>query len=376
MISLMRVFSVFAISVSLALSACGSAPPPSTAAAVPSTGHPSAAATSRLVPGSVKHIGVTGELPNKWVVEAVLGDGTLLIRLSPDPAKSRQGVALGKMDARSGRVTVLIEVPVGKQMGYFSVAGNTLSWVEVNVSDPAALDWRLHVTDADTGVDHVVQSDPGLRITASGPWTYSYRPVFWQEAQSLLHTIFVPGEGNPSTQLRRITGERTEILATIPDASRNVFARLTADERSVAWVENQLPATSFLATSALVVRDNATGAMRRMVIPSGFILRFAGDDIVIGAKEGVFVVDRMLATPLRHLVDAANVEFMAIVGDDVVFSSTNDHRVQAVRRSGGPAVELDTDVVRGPYQANSGNGLAAWHRVVDGEASIGILPAQ
>ncbi|HEY8865754.1 MAG TPA: hypothetical protein VIM22_02385, partial [Solirubrobacteraceae bacterium] len=115
-------------------------------------------------------------------------------------------------------------------------------------------------------------------------------------------------------------------------------------------------------------------AVRRQAIPSGFILRFAGDDIVIGAKEGVFVVDRMLGTPLRHVADVANVEFLAILGDDVVFSSTNDHKVQAVRLSGGPSVALDTDVVRGPYQANIGNGLTAWLRVAEGKSGIGILP--
>jgi len=347
--------------------------PASRAPASPSA-QPSARATSGVVAGSVTHIAVMGELPDKWAVVAVLGDGTLLIQLSPDPAKGRHGVALGKMDARSGMVTVLIQLAVGKQMGYFSVAGNTFSWVEVNVSDPAAVGWRLHVTDADTGADRVVQSDPGLRIKASGPWAYSYRPVFWQDGQSLLYTIFVPGEGNPNTQLRRLTGERTEVLTTVPDASTNVLARLTADERSVAWVEHEQPMTSYIPTTALVVRDNATGVVRRQAIPSGFILRFAGDDIVIGAKEGVFVADRMLATPLRHLVDVANVEFIAIFGDDVVFSSTNDHKVQAVRRSGGPAVELDTEVLRGPYQANIGNGLTAWLRVAEGKSSIGILP--
>lgn len=347
---------------------------PKVQAVLSPTPEPTALAASRIVAADVVHVAVTGELADTWAVEAVLDDGTLLIRLAPDPAKGRHGVSIGKMDSRTGRVTVLVEVAVGRQMGYFSVFGNTMSWVEVNVSDLAALDWRLHVTDAMTGIDRVVQTDPGLRIRGSGPWVYSYRPVFWQEPSSLLYTILVPGAGNPSTQLRRLIGERTEVLTTIPDASRNVLARLAADERSVAWVESELPMTSYVATSALVVRDNATGAMRRVAIPSGFILRFAGDDIVIGAKDGVFVVDRKLEAPLRHLVDVANVEFMAILGDDVVFSSSNDHRLQAVRRSGGAPTLLDTEVVRGPYQANGGNGLMAWLRVAGGERSIGVLP--
>lgn len=334
---------------------------------------PSSRATPHVQAADIGHLGVIGEPPDKWAVVAVLGDGTPLIQLSPDPTRGRNGVALGRLDTHSGKVVVLIQLPTGKQMGYFSVAGNTLSWVEVNVSDPAAVDWRLHTTAADTGVDRVVDRDPGLKIKASGPWAYSYRPVFWQERESLLYTTFVPGDGNPNTQLQRVGGARTEILTTIADASKNVLARLVADERSVAWVENQLPDNNYLATSTLVVRDNASGATRRQAIPSGFILRFAGDNIVIGAKEGVFVVDRGLVTPLRRLSDAPNVEFIAVLGEDILFSSTNDHRLQTVTVNGGPAVVLESDVVRGPYQANIGNGAAVWLRIAEGTSSIGLL---
>jgi len=63
---------------------------------------------------------------------------------------------------------------------------------------------------------------------------------------------------------------------------------------------------------------------------------------------------------------------IAVFSDDIVFSSTNDHKLQVVSSSGGSIVPLENDVVRGPYQANYGNGVAVWLRIAGG-SSIGTL---
>jgi len=203
-------------------------------------------------------------------------------------------------------------------------------------------------TDAVSGSDRVVQSDPGVRITSGGPWTYSYRPITWLDDRSLLYTIIVASDGLPGTQIRRLTGQSTDVLATVPDAATNAVARLAADRLSVAWIEFELPKTDFNVKTTLVVRDNATGAVQRMALPSALALRFVGNSILVGAKDGLYVIDRGLSTPLKRISQVPNIENVTLVGTEIVFRSNSDHVVRTIAPEGGVAKDLDTEATVGP----------------------------
>lgn len=317
------------------------------------------------------HVGVPGEPTGGWGLAADFADGTLLLELAPNEVRGRMNATLARLDPRTTQMTPVLTGPPGKNMGYFSAGTRTFSWIELNPSDPAALDWRLHITDAVTGADRVVATDPGVRIISQGPWTYSYRPITYFDDRSLIYTVMVVSDGVPATQLRRLTGTSTETLFTVPDAATNAVARLTADARSIAWLQFELPKSDFDVKTTLVVRDNATGLVRRLSISSGLTLRFASDYIFVGAKEGLFVIDRGLEGAVRRISDVPNIENVALVGSQVLFRSNSDHTIRAISPEGGLAAVVDTNVTVGPYQSNPGAN-AVWFRYVDGDATIGI----
>lgn len=321
---------------------------------------------------SITRFELPGLRAEEWMIAGVLGDGSILIQMAPNASAGRSGVTIATFDPVTQRLRTVLTLPAGRQAGDFNGAATSFAWTEMTIGDAQGLDWRLHITDALTGADRVVLTDPGVRIQGGGPWTYNHKPVVWFDGKTLLYTVFVPGSVAPSTELRRLVDGRTETLTTIPDASTNVLARLTADGTGIAWIEFELPKTDFNAKRAVVVRDEG-GALRRQDAPGALAIRLMASQVLIGAQGGLFRSARLLDKPAEKLSGVLNVEFIALSGNSIVFSGTSDLIAHALPASGGMATDLDTGVTRGPYQSTPSTGTTAWFRFADGKASIAIL---
>lgn len=308
-----------------------------------------------------------------WAALTPIDSTAVLVALIPAKAPAsdaeRQGFVseLARVDVRTGSVKTLLRLPAGNNVYGAVIAGNTIAWVETSAVDLRAYGWKLHLTDAVTGEDRVVATDPGVRVAG----VQSVIPSVAFDGTTLLFTALSDQGGDERWQLRRIEAGRQETIAELSEPTTRRFNWVMVDRGASAWIE----VTHRPASQVLAIKPHSAAAISRRTVALDAIYQIAlhGDRVFLATGRGVFETDRLGSqTPIRISPGDWTVSQMSVMADHLVYRAFDPAASVIATRIGSPdSVTLATGITAGP---RAGNGaLVFTKQATDPAATAEIL---
>lgn len=319
--------------------------------------------------GRVRHYELPKDPQGQWVTTAALEADAVVVALLPgtppsDEERRRFRMLLGRLDLRTGAVATLVELDPGTTMYGTAVAGRMIAWVETSPIDLRALGWKLHLTDAVSGADRVVLTDPGIHPDGLD----SVIPVFDYDGSSILYTVLSRRQDGVAWELRRLKDGREQIIAELADIRDRRFMAIERDDRSIVWLEDVMRPSPH---TVIGIYDLNSGAVtRRTTTVRAGTLALTPERIFLGTDLGVAETDRVASyEPKRSGPAGLPAEQLAVVGAYLLYGRFDGAQSLVARDLGsGAETVLATGVTSGPSVAN---GVVQWY-----ERTKGSTPAR
>jgi hypothetical protein len=320
--------------------------------------------------GSIRYAKMPTSQRGEWVLRAALDANSVLVALIPNgssPAiRESQRSELARVNLENGTVKTLVELSPGTQVIGPIAVRETIAWVEAGALELRAYGWKIHVTDALTGSDRVIATDPGLRIDQST----SVVPAIAFDGTTLLYSILAQTRSGMEWQLRRLRDGRDDVIASLPDAQARRFMRLAVDDRGAVWSEAVLAPQ--LATEVAILDETGPPFRKAISVSNIYQIVLVGERVVLATDAGLMGMERSVpSSPRRVSREVGTIAQIARLGDYILYRNFDSaESVAAVDMRSGEHALIGTGATFGPIEAN---GAAVWFERASGttDARIG-----